>query len=344
MSTRYAYVWRREWRGTLKGLSKDEKLVLLALRTGPLSTSIPGLVEADVHMLTSVTELSVAEVEAALAGLVEKKRIAVDAGHCMVRVFGLPDPEEPPAPVRSWKTLQGWWSCWCEHPDSPLKYEHIAALRACCDLDAPAKDGQPSMAEIWAQTFAKVATITRGLDTPSDTPSKGGIDAASGGPSDASVQRTAGSDDGFSRAGAGARVWGKAGFETAWHGTLRKSPGAGHLWERLAERIATDAASLEPARDPNEYARSLIGALPLFITWCKENGWSAPALSVASFERHLERLEDWVAGIKPTGKGSGGELPARAPRAATSAPTAAETADDEELERHVRVLQGGGGR
>ncbi len=193
MSTRYAYVWRREWRGTLKSLSKDEKIVLLALRTGPFSTALPGLVEADVLMLVSVTELTVGEVEGALAGLVRKKRIAVDADRCMVRIFGLPDPEEPPAPVRSYKTLAGWFSLWHELPESPLKYEQIAPLLAACDLDTPGKDGQPSMREEWDRTFGRVSPPPAGtaIDTPSDTPIDTPSDRASATPSDASVQRTA---------------------------------------------------------------------------------------------------------------------------------------------------------
>ena len=182
MSRRYGQVWRTLWRDQrFKACTDSARLVYLALLSGPCSTALPGLVEADALILASVVNKAPSVVEEALAELVRLKLIEQDADNSMIAVVDEPATDDP---VKSYKVLQGWYSNWQQLPESTLKRAHVARLLAACDLNVPGKPATdkygaiPSMREVWGQTFGSAkppATVpAQGVsDTPADTLSQG---------------------------------------------------------------------------------------------------------------------------------------------------------------------------
>ena len=131
-------------------------------------------------------------------------------------------------------------------------------------------------------------------------------------------------------------------FNSDWQSVLHKSPGDTTLWSSLAGRIEQAASLLSPPRDPHVYAKELMAALPLLIAHMPTIGWDAPPLKVYAFEKHFERLEDWVAGKKPKAadnrdrpRGSDGRRNGRPdPVANPAARRSASDVLDEQLPKH----------
>ena len=159
MSVRYGEVERMSWRTILRDLSDEARLVWMALRTGPITTSLDGLVETDALMLSSVLNRPLEYARRGLSQLVEAGLVEVDERYSLVRLAGVPGPEDP---IKSYLQLKGWWANWQQLPPSPLKFAHVATLRHACDLSVPGKQARgkngepyqiPSMIEIWEKTF-----------------------------------------------------------------------------------------------------------------------------------------------------------------------------------------------
>jgi hypothetical protein len=132
-------------------------------------------------------------------------------------------------------------------------------------------------------------------------------------------------------------------MDTLWRDVLHKTPGDTWQWPDLKRRIEQAASLLVPRQPPDQYAKALIVAMPAFIEWAQQQGWSScPTLRVRAMVEHFERLEDWVArgGPPPTATRlypAGGRV--AQPERRSTVPTAEESDADpliREIEQAMR--------
>ena len=151
-----AYIW--DW-PPFRDSEASTRSVLLGLYTSSVAKRwLPGLMLVSVAELSDTLRIPRLDVQISLSNLVERHIVEHDQGRRVVRLTALPDKAERPA---NNKVLRMLWGRWCELPESPLKYNHIALLH---DLSEPWRT--PTIQSTWTATFGgvKFSTITHPVD------------------------------------------------------------------------------------------------------------------------------------------------------------------------------------
>lgn len=125
--------------------------------------------------------------------------------------------------------------------------------------------------------------------------------------------------------------WGLSVWEVLWRNTLRKAPADRHKdgrdrWRDLVERIAVDAALLDPPIAPEVYAEGLMLALPAYAAHAARTGDEVPSVSVAAFVGWYPKLAEWEAAHRPKAPAATATATAAAPRALSPEEAEAEAA------------------
>jgi len=114
-------------------VSADGRLVYMAVRSGPDSTLVPGLVATGLGKLHDATRVPVGRVKRALAELERTGFVEVDWSRGMVL-----DLEGIAAQYKigSGSLIRGWMKVWSKLPRSPLLATFIERVSARCDLSS----------------------------------------------------------------------------------------------------------------------------------------------------------------------------------------------------------------
>lgn len=123
------------------------KLFFIHLFTGPHTTMLPGLIVAGLGtLMDSFRHDDFETVSAAMAELTVKELVQVDR---TLRVIRLPNAPRFNAPTNA-NVVRGWWGMFKTIPNSPLKWQHVASLKAV--LPTKTK-GATSIRAAWNETF-----------------------------------------------------------------------------------------------------------------------------------------------------------------------------------------------
>ena len=137
-------------------------------------------------------------------------------------------------------------------------------------------------------------------------------------------------------------------WEKLWVDTLRKAPADRYAkgvvgadgksrdrWRDLVERIATDAALLEPPMEPAAHAEELMRALLAYREHAARTGEEVPSVSVAAFEGWYAKLAEWVARRRPKARRELAAAPAATAATPVAPPAPVRELSPEEAEREA---------
>jgi len=271
-------------RPAMRRLSTAARLLLLYLRTGPHSTSIPGLLAVGEGALAEELRWEPAEARQAMQELVETGMVRLDRE---TRVIWIPDVIDDDWPASS-KVVEGWRSYWEEIPECALKAEAAARLRALLAESPTHLATFATFAVAPSDTVSHTVSHTVS-DTVSAQEQEQEQESGAGIHTPPSPPRGAGAGDQSSTSSRQRKRKNTsevvpAGFADFWNAYPRKidKQDALKAWQKLApnaELLRTILDALDLHKRSDQWTKDSGRYIPYPATWLNKRRWEAQLIA-----------------------------------------------------------------